>query len=148
MLRWPILGLVAMGASAVLSAQDPPPASSDPQNFPDVVARINTTEISKTQLLRRAQALKSQIPPSEVGEGFYHRVLEDMVNGELMYLAVETKGLAPADLTSYGTHSPTQLSPSTGLDSPKTPLCISFSRPTTKMSRPCGRSDSKKKYGF
>ena len=92
MLRWPILGLVAMGASAVVSAQDAPP-----QNFPDVVARINTTEISKTQLLRRAQALKSQIPPSEVGEGFYHRVLDDMVNGELMYLAVEAEGLAPAD---------------------------------------------------
>ena len=97
MSRWPILGLVAMGASAVLSAQDAPPASSDPQNFPDVVARINTTEISKTQLLRRAQALKSQIPPSEAGEGFYHRVLDDMVNGELMYLAVEAEGLAPAD---------------------------------------------------
>lgn len=91
MLRWPILGLVAMGASAVVSAQDAPP-----QNLPDVVARINTTEISKTQLLRRAQALKSQIPPSEVGESFY-RVLDDMVNGELMYLAVEAEGLAPAD---------------------------------------------------
>ena len=97
LLRWPILGLVTMGASAVVSAQNPPPAIPDPQNFPDVVARINTTEISKTQLLRRAQALKSQIPPSEVGEGFYHRVLEDMVNGELMYLAVEAEGLAPAD---------------------------------------------------
>ena len=97
MLRWPILGLVAMGASAVVSAQVAPPASSDPQNFPDVVARINTTEISKTQLLRRAQALKSQVPPSETGEGFYQRVLSDMVSGELMYQAVETKGLAPTD---------------------------------------------------
>ena len=96
-LRWPILGLVVMGASALVSAQDAPPASSDPQNFPDVVARVNTTEISKTQLLRRAEALKSQLPPSEAGEGFYQRVLGDMVNNELLYQAVETKGLVPAD---------------------------------------------------
>lgn len=97
LLRWPIVGLVAIGASAVVSAQNAPPTGSDPQNFPDIVARINATEISKTQLLRRARALKSQIPPSEAGEGFYHRVLDDMVNGELMYLAVETEGLVPAD---------------------------------------------------
>ena len=98
-LRWPILGLVItiIGASALVSAQDAPPASSDPQNFPDVVARVNTTEISKTQLLRRAEALKSQLPPSEAGEGFYQRVLGDMVNSELLYQSVETKGLAPAD---------------------------------------------------
>ena len=86
-----------MGANALVSAQDAPPTSSDPQSFPDVVARVNTTEISKTQLLRRAEALKSQIPPSEAGEGFYQRVLGDLVNGELLYQSVETKGLAPAD---------------------------------------------------
>ena len=86
-----------MGASTLAFAQDAPPASSDPQNFPDVVARVNATEISKTQLLRRAEALKSQLPPSEAGLGFYQRVLGDMVNSELLYQAVETKGLAPTD---------------------------------------------------
>lgn len=86
-----------MGASAVVSAQEAPPASSDPQKFPDVVARVNTTEISKARLLRRAEALKSQIPPSEAEEGFYQRVLGDMVSSELLYQAAETKGLAPAD---------------------------------------------------
>ena len=94
---WPIWGLVAMGASTLAFSQDAPPASSDPQNFPDVVARVNATEISKTQLLRRAEALKSQLPPSEAGEGFYQRVLGDMVNSELLYQLVETKGLAPTD---------------------------------------------------
>ena len=96
-LRWPILGLVTMGASALVSAQDTPPASSDPQNFPDVVAQVNATEISKPELLRRAEALKAQLPPSEAGEGFYQRVLDDMVNSELLYQAVETNGLAPTD---------------------------------------------------
>ena len=86
-----------MGASTLAFAQDAPPTSSDPQNFPDVVARVNATEISKTQLLRRAEALKSQLPPSEAGEGFYQRVLGDMVNRELWYQSVETKGLAPTD---------------------------------------------------
>ena len=96
-LRWPILGLVTMGASVLVSAQDTPPASSDPQNFPDVVAQVNATEISKTELLRRAEALKSQLPPSEAGEGFYQRVLSDIIDSELLYQAVETNGLAPTD---------------------------------------------------
>ncbi len=98
-MRWPILGLVAFGATGVISAsaQVAAPVSSDPQSFPDVVARVNTTVISKAELLRRAEALKSQLPASEVGDGFYQRVLGDIVSGELLYQSVETKGLSPAD---------------------------------------------------
>jgi parvulin-like peptidyl-prolyl isomerase len=95
--RWPWLGLVAVGASALATAQVAPPPSADPAAFPEIVARVNATDISKTELLRRAEALKAQLPPSEVGEGFYQRVLGDMVSGELLYQSVEAKGLAPAD---------------------------------------------------
>lgn len=90
-------GLVAIGASALAVAQEVPPASSDPESFPEVVARVNATEISKSELLQRAEAVKSQIPPSEIGEGFYQRVLDDMVSGELLYQSSETKGLSPTD---------------------------------------------------
>lgn len=87
----------AAGVSALVLAQDTPPMSSDPESFPAVVARVNETEISKSELLRRAEAVKSQIPPSEIGEGFYRRVLDDMVSGELLYQSVESKGLSPTD---------------------------------------------------
>lgn len=95
--RWTIAALALVGASALVYAQDTPPASSDPESFPDVVARVNETEISKSDLLRRAEAIKTQVPPSQVGEGFYQRVLSDMVSGELLYQSVESKGLTPTD---------------------------------------------------
>jgi len=96
-LRWSLPALALVGSSALVSAQDAPPASSDPASFPDVVARVNDTEISKADLLRRAEAIKTQVPPSQIGEGFYQRVLSDMVSGELLYQSVETKGLSPTE---------------------------------------------------
>jgi peptidyl-prolyl cis-trans isomerase C len=95
--RWTISALALVSVSALVSAQDAPPAGSDPASFPEVVARVNDTEISKTELLRRAEAIKTQVPPSQIGEGFYQRVLADMVSGELLYQSVETKGLSPTD---------------------------------------------------
>jgi len=90
-------GLAAGGVSALVFAQEAPATSSDPESFPDVVARVNETEISKSELLRRAEAVRSQVPPSEIGEGFYQRVLDDMVSGELLYQSVESKGLSPTE---------------------------------------------------
>jgi peptidyl-prolyl cis-trans isomerase C len=89
--------LSAITVSGLVLAQGAPPASTDPKTFPDVVARVNTTEISKTDLLRRADALKTQLPASQVGADFYQRVLGDMVSGELLFQSVETKGFSPAD---------------------------------------------------
>ncbi|MGH9322283.1 MAG: peptidylprolyl isomerase [Vicinamibacteria bacterium] len=75
----------------------PPEATTPPADLPEVVARVNGTEITKTALLNRAEALKSQLPPFEIGADFYQRVLEDMVGGELLYQSVEQKGLAPTE---------------------------------------------------
>jgi len=58
---------------------------------------VNGLEISKTELLRRAEALKAQIPPSEVPLDFYRRVLDDLISDELLYQAVEAKNLAPTE---------------------------------------------------
>jgi peptidyl-prolyl cis-trans isomerase C len=63
--------------------------------FPEIVAKVNGTEITRTALLNRAEALKGQIPAQQIGADFYQRVLRDMVDGELLYQLVEKKGLTP-----------------------------------------------------
>jgi len=69
----------------------------NPNSLPEIVAKVNGLEISKTELLRRAEALKAQIPPSEVPPDFYRRVLDDLIGDELLYQAVEAKNLAPTE---------------------------------------------------
>jgi peptidyl-prolyl cis-trans isomerase C len=84
-----------LSAGSLVSAQ--PEATTSPSGFPDVVARVNGTDITKSMLLRRADALRNQLPSSEVREDFYHRVLDDMVSGELLYQSGEKKGYAPTE---------------------------------------------------
>ena len=43
--------------------EDTTPA--DPAGFPDIVAKVNGVEISKSSLLERATEIRSQIPPTE-----------------------------------------------------------------------------------
>lgn len=68
-----------------------------PGEFPDVVARVNGTDITKKALLNRAEAIRNQMPSTEIGPDFYQRVLADMVSGELLFQSVEKKGMAPTD---------------------------------------------------
>jgi peptidyl-prolyl cis-trans isomerase C len=88
-------------AIALLSAFRPavaqPEATTAPADFPEVVARVNGAEITKEMLLRRAEALKNQMPAFEIGPDFYERVLDDMVSGELLYQSGEKQGLVPTD---------------------------------------------------
>ncbi len=70
---------------------------SETAGFPDVVARVNGTEISKQELMRRGESLRAQVPPSEQGPDFYQRVLDDIITGELLFQSVETRGMIPAD---------------------------------------------------
>lgn len=72
--------------------QAPP---SGPSTFPEVVARVNGAEISKAQLLRRADAIRAQI--QQVGPDFYQRVLDDLVGAELLYQSGLEKGLVPTE---------------------------------------------------
>lgn len=74
-----------------------PEAQTSPAEFPEVVARVNTTDITKEDLLRRAEALRNQMPSFEAGPDFYQRVLADMVSGELLYQSVAGKGLVPSE---------------------------------------------------
>ena len=82
-----------IGASAFSEAQAP----AGPESFPEIVAKVNGVEIKKTDLVRRADSLKPQLPPAEVDPDFYQRVLDDMVSGELLSQSLATKGLAPTE---------------------------------------------------
>ncbi len=81
-------------AAPFAGARQPQPTTTAPQ-FPEIVARVNGTEITRTALLNRAAALKGQLPANQIGPDFYQKVLDDMVGGELLYQTVEQKGLAP-----------------------------------------------------
>src|SRR3972149_9573588 len=50
-------------------------AALDPQTLPDLVARVNDTEITRTELLARAQSIQGQLPPGTAGArlDFYRR---------------------------------------------------------------------------
>jgi len=100
-LRWLTPALVTLVSTAASAHQAAAPTSTPPaatpEGFPAVVAVVNGTEISKTVLLRRADAMKSQLSPSDIGPDFYRRVLDDMVSSELLFQSVKEKGLAPTD---------------------------------------------------
>ena len=84
-----LLAAIAIGQAA------PPQATTAAPEFPEIAARVNGTDITRTALLNRATALKGQLPANQVGADFYKRVLDDMVGGELLYQTVEKRGLAP-----------------------------------------------------
>ena len=88
---------VLFSSISFVSAQPQAVSSPGPDRFPDVVAKVNDTEIKKADLLRRAEMVKSQLSPTDVGADFYQRVLADMIGAELLYQSVEKKGLMPTE---------------------------------------------------
>jgi len=70
-------------------------APADIAAFPDVVATVNGTDISKTELIERADAIRTQIPPTEdtASEAFYGKVLDDVIGSELLFQASTDAGL-------------------------------------------------------
>jgi peptidyl-prolyl cis-trans isomerase C len=88
--------IVLLAATSLPRAQ-PPQASTAAPEFPEIVARVNGTDITRRAFLNRATALKGQLPAIQVGADFYQRVLDDMVGGELLYQSVEKKGIVPTE---------------------------------------------------
>jgi peptidyl-prolyl cis-trans isomerase C len=86
--------ILLLAATGLGRAQQPQATTAAPE-FPEIVARVNGTEITRTAFLNRATALKGQVPAIQIDADFYKRVLDDMVGGELLYQTVEKKGLAP-----------------------------------------------------
>jgi peptidyl-prolyl cis-trans isomerase C len=83
-------------------AETPAPAVEQPANpasFPDIVAKVNETEIKKMEFLAQVSNVENQargsIDTSTLS--FYRRVLDDMVGAELLYQASQEKHLAAAN---------------------------------------------------
>ncbi len=70
----------------------------DPQSFPAVVARVNGTEISQSDLVERAKAASRSGPTSgPASRAFYSQVLDELINAELLFQESQNKGLVPSD---------------------------------------------------
>lgn len=96
------------GGEEKASKEEPSPETSaapaveepaNPSNFPEVVAKVNETEIAKAQLLEQVSNIESQARGSidTTTLSFYRRVLDDMVGTELLYQSSQVKHLSAAD---------------------------------------------------
>lgn len=90
-------------ASTVTPGAVPAAASSqaaDLEALPDVVARVNDTEITKAELMARAESIQGQLPAGTGQDGidFYRRVLDDLVGSELLYQSSTAKGFGPTQV--------------------------------------------------
>lgn len=77
----------------------PPPAEQavDPGSFPAVVARVNGSDISQSDLLARAKAASKDQPENPDSKAFYLEILNDLISSELLFQESEAKGLVPGD---------------------------------------------------
>ncbi len=65
--------------------------------MPDVVAKVNGTEITKAALVARAESIQGQLPASTGQDSldFYRRVLDDLISSELLHQSSTAKGFVP-----------------------------------------------------
>lgn len=94
-------------ASTVVPGAAPAAASTqaaDLEALPDVVARVNDTEITKSELVARAESIQRQLPAGTGRDNidFYRRVLDDLVGAELLFQSSTEKGLhaTPAEVNA------------------------------------------------
>jgi len=76
-----------------------PQAAVDLASMPDVVAKVNQTEIKKDDLIARAEMIQGQLPGGAARDtiDFYRRVLDDLITSELLYQSSVAKGYIPTD---------------------------------------------------
>jgi peptidyl-prolyl cis-trans isomerase C len=93
--------------SAAASLLEPGPSSPaastqvavDLTAMPEVVAKVNETEITKAELVARAQSIQGRLPAGTGRDSldFYRRVLDDLIDSELLYQSSVAKGFAPTE---------------------------------------------------
>ena len=88
-----LLALMACGAAPEPEAPDPtettsaPAVDSVPDTLPEVIARINGTEISRTEFeraIRSAEAQAGQVVPPQFRDEVYRRVLDRLIDFHLL----------------------------------------------------------------
>jgi peptidyl-prolyl cis-trans isomerase C len=92
-------GAVAGPAGAAPGAAKPaPPPPLSPDKIPAVVAKVNGTEIKKEELVKTAEQLHKQMPGVTQTADFYRRVLENLVNRELLLQEAKAVGITATDV--------------------------------------------------
>jgi peptidyl-prolyl cis-trans isomerase C len=117
LLRWSLtaVAIAALATSCSSSTEEPAPGNApaaeaaspspepaeaaDPGSFPEVVAKVNGTEIHKDELMERVTNIEAQargaIETSSLD--FYRRVLDELVGAELLFQESQSKGLLAED---------------------------------------------------
>ncbi|MGH9462745.1 MAG: peptidylprolyl isomerase [Vicinamibacteria bacterium] len=93
--------------SAAASLLEPGPSSpavstqaaADLGAMPEVVAKVNDTEITKAELLARAESIQGRLPAGTGRDSldFYRRVLDDLISSELLYQSSAARGFVPTE---------------------------------------------------
>jgi peptidyl-prolyl cis-trans isomerase C len=67
--------------------------------MPEVVAKVDDTEITKAELVARAESIQGQLPAGTGRDSldFYRRVLDDLIASELLYRSSVAKGFVPTE---------------------------------------------------
>ena len=76
-----------------------PQATVDLEAMPDVVAKVNDTEITKAELIARAESIQERLPAGTGRDSldFYRRVLDELISSELLYQSSIAKGFVPTE---------------------------------------------------
>lgn len=83
--------------SAPAASPSPAPSAAvDPGSFPEVVARVNGSEIKQKDLAARAKAMPSPHPQQKT-IAFYREALDDLISAELLFQESQRQGLVPSE---------------------------------------------------
>ena len=90
----------ALPPAAAPSATPGPPF--DPQQLPEVVARVNGQQITRADVIERSSALRAQMaqagaPEPPADEAFYREMVDQLIGAHLLYFEAQRQGLVPSD---------------------------------------------------
>jgi peptidyl-prolyl cis-trans isomerase C len=92
----PAAGGTAAGAAPGQAAPPEPPLA--PEKIPPVVAKVNGAAIKKEELIKTADQVHKQMMPNQPQTAdFYRRVLDNLVNRELLIQEAKTAGITATD---------------------------------------------------
>lgn len=98
---WELLICGAFLSGACQSNEQPASESAgavfDTSTLPPVVARVDSHEITREELVSRAESALRERPEDEVDLQFYRNVLQDLISSELFYQESLARGFAISD---------------------------------------------------
>lgn len=93
--------VAAQEAQAQPKPEEATAPEQSPASLPDVVARVNGKEITRSELLEEAEEARAQMAQMGVQQGdtpeFYRQVLDRMVAGLLLYQEAQARGMGATE---------------------------------------------------